>query len=131
MKRLMTLLLATTLTLYASLFSEAMRAYKRGNFEEAKSLFETALEEDGAEQARFFLGMLYFRGQGVSKDLVKAAAYLKKAAENGNARAYCYLAEIFLSQNHEIEKAKTLLEKGMAAGASECKTIAAQYKLSL
>jgi TPR repeat protein len=131
MKRLTTLLLATTLTLYASLFSEAMRAYKSGNFEEAKNLFETALEEDGAEQARFFLGMLYFRGHGVKKDLAKAETYLQTAAENGNARAQCYLAEILLSQNRELERAKTLLKDGMAAGASECKSVAAHYKLSL
>jgi TPR repeat protein len=132
MKRVLIMAVLAVTCMHASLFSDAMRAYKTGKFTEAKTLFEQALEEDGAVQASFFLGMLYLRGEGVEKNLEKARQYLQNAASNGNARAMCYLAEAYLtSKPADIQKAKQALRQGMEGGASECRQIASQFKISL
>ncbi|WP_353661158.1 hypothetical protein [Hydrogenimonas sp. SS33] len=117
---------------YASYFSDGMRAYRTGNYTEAKKLFEQAIEEDGAEQARFFLGLLYLDGKGVDRNLHAAKQFLQKAADIGNARAKCYLAKVYLQQKKpDKQKALKLLKEGLDAGADECSAIAAAYKIPL
>ncbi|WP_456452931.1 hypothetical protein [Hydrogenimonas sp.] len=131
-RSLLTLLLLVPLLGWASNFSDAMRAYKRGEYKEAKQLFELAIEEDGAKQAQFFLGLLYLEGKGVDRDIITAKRFLKKAVELGNARAKCYLAKAFLVQkNPDKQQALKLLKEGRASGADECSAIAAQYKIPL
>ena len=117
---------------FASNFSDAMRAYKQGHYKEAKQLFEMAIEEDGAEQAQFFLGLLYLEGKGVDRNILAAKRFLSKAAETGNARAKCFLAETYLLQKRpDRQKALKLLKEGHAAGADECSAIAVQYQIPL
>ncbi len=116
----------------ASYFSDGMRAYKQGNYKAAKANFEQAIEEEGSEQANFFLGLLYLKGLGVEQDIPAAKRFLAKAVENGNARAKCYLAEAYLLQNSADKKtALKLLKEGKSAGANECVDIAATYKIPL
>lgn len=117
--------------LFAGYFSDGMRAYKQGHYKEAKELFELAIEEDGAEQAKFLLGLLYLKGLGVQRDLTKAEHLLNKAVELGNARAKCYLGEVYLLEKKERKKALKLLKEGKKDGAHECADIANQYKLPL
>ncbi len=132
MKTRFLLLLLLSVPGLASNFSDAMRAYKQGHYKEAKQLFEMAIEEDGAEQAQFFLGLLYLQGKGVERDVPAAKRFLAKAAEAGNARAKCYLAETYLLQKRpDRQKALKLLKEGHAAGADECSAIAVHYKIPL
>ncbi|BDY13511.1 SEL1-like repeat protein [Hydrogenimonas cancrithermarum] len=130
--RLLFILLLLPAFGFASYFSDGMRAYKSGNYKVAKELFEMAIEEDGAEQAQFLLGLLYLKGLGVDRNLPKAKQLLGKAAELGNARAKCYLAEVYLLQKKkERQTALKLLKEGKKAGALECVDIAATHKLPL
>jgi TPR repeat protein len=131
-KKRLFLFVLMPLFLYASYFSDAMRAYKQGDYQKARELFELAVEEDGAEQAQYFLGLLYLKGLGVKKNLYTAKKYLKKAANIGNARAKCHLAEIYLlQQSPERVKAIKLLKEGDAAGAEECRAVAISHKIPL
>ncbi len=132
MKRALPILLILPLLLFGSTFSDAMRAYKSGNYKDAKALFEEAYEEDGAEQAQFFLGLMYLKGLGVERNLPKAKQLLNKVVEMGNARAKCYLAEVYLNQKRpDRQAALKLLKEGSKAGAGECVEIAAAHKLPL
>ncbi len=118
--------------LYASYFSDGMQAYRQGNYEKAKELFELAAEEDGALQANYFLGLLYLQGKGTTRDLGKAEKYLNKVATMGNARAKCYLAEAYLLEKDSRKiKAIKLLKEGHQDGANECVSIANNYNISL
>ncbi len=47
----------------------------------------------------FELGVRYELGQGVDKDLTKAAECYEKAAETGNAAALCALGELYMGGN--------------------------------
>ena len=132
MKKRVALTLLLPILLWASNFSDAMRAYRQGDYKEAKQLFELAIEEDGAMQAQFFLGLLYLEGKGVDRDLIAARRYLAKASELGNARAKCYLAETYLKQKRpDRQLALKLLKEGRDAGADECSAIAARYNIPL
>ena len=126
------MLLLIPLLGFASYFSDGMRAYKQGNYKEAKKLFELAVEEDGAAQAEFFLGLLYLHGKGTERDIPAAKRFLVRAVDLGNARAKCYLAEAYiLQQNPDKQSAIKLLKEGRKAGADECSAIAAKYKIPL
>ncbi|WP_201353883.1 tetratricopeptide repeat protein [Hydrogenimonas urashimensis] len=131
-QKLLPFILIFPLLSVASYFSDGMRAYKQGNYKEAKAQFEQAIEEEGSEQANFFLGLLYLKGMGVERDISAAKRFLAKAAEAGNARAKCYLAEAYLLQNQSDKQvALKLLKEGKNAGASECLEIATTYKIPL
>jgi len=130
--RFLLILLLVPLLGFASYFSDGMRAYKQGNFKEAKKLFEMAVEEEGASQAEFFLGLLYLKGKGTDRNIPAAKRFLNKAVEMGNARAKCYLGEAYLLQKNPDKKgAMKLLKEGRGAGADECSAIAAKYKIPL
>lgn len=118
--------------LYASYFADGMRAYKQGDYEKAKQFFELAAEEDGALQANYFLGLLYLKGKGTGQNLSKAEKYLHTVATMGNARAKCYLAEVYLLQKGDRKKqAIQLLREGHQEGADECAKIAGNYNIPL
>jgi TPR repeat protein len=57
----------------------------------AVELFEKAATA-GHARAQLNLGILYFRGQGVARDLVQARAWLEKAAASGDPQALYALA---------------------------------------
>ncbi|WP_200763599.1 tetratricopeptide repeat protein [Nitrosophilus alvini] len=131
MKKIFFSLAFAAIALYASNFSNAIRAYKSQNYKEAKEFFELAVEE-GSVQAKYFLGLFYLNGMGTQKDLDKAEKFFLEAKKIGNARANCYLAQIYLEKgNANIKKIKKLLKEGLQSGARECSTIAQKYNINL
>jgi len=117
--------------MYASNFRNAIRAYKSQKYKEAKEFFELAVDE-GSIQAKYFLGLLYLDGKGTQKDLEKAEKLLLDAKKIGNARANCYLAQIYLEKDDKnMKKIKKLLNDGLANGARECSSIAQKYNINL
>ncbi len=133
MKRgLLALLLIAPAIVFASYFSDGIRAYKTGDYPKAKEMLEKAVAQEGAEQAHFLLGLLYLKGKGVKKDLFKARKYLQKAVSFGNVRAKCYLAETQILNRSKDKKAILgLLKEGKKNGAGECAAIAAKYNIPL
>jgi len=61
------------------------------NDSRAVELFEKAASA-GHARAQLNLGILYFRGQGVPRDLIQARAWLEKAAASGDPQALYALA---------------------------------------
>ena len=117
--------------LLASNFSDGVRAFKAKNYEAAKKYFESALTQDNSINANYFLGIIYLNGLGTEKNINKAEYYLKKAINNGNASANCYLAEIYISKYNNIKQAKKLLKSGIEQGARKCANIAKKYNINL
>jgi len=116
--------------LCAGNFADGMKAFRSGQYKEAKNAFEKAVEEDGAMQAHYFLGLLYMKGLGTAKSKKAAKHHFQMAVQYGNARARCYLAEIYLKE-HKKSRATALLKEGLAGGAQECEKIANKFKISL
>ncbi|MEZ4528027.1 MAG: tetratricopeptide repeat protein [Desulfobacterales bacterium] len=51
--------------------------------------------EDGDIAAQFQLGIMYYEGEGISKDYTEAAKWFRKAAENGHGGAQCYMGFMY------------------------------------
>jgi len=117
--------------LNAGNFKEGMIAYKNGDFKKAKILFELAIKNDGATQPYFMLGKMYLYGEGVRINRKEAIKYLQKSAKKGNIRAKCYLAEAYLKDNNNKDKAMKLLKYGLKRKIRECKKIARIYNITL
>ena len=67
-------------------FQEGIAVYNNGKFVDAFKIW-TPLAQKGNTDAQFKLGVLYAKGQGVTKDYVKAYAWWNVAALQGNERA--------------------------------------------
>lgn len=67
--------------LSASNFDTAKIAYKHGEFEKAKSLFEKSCKDEKNGQACGMLGVMYNQGQGTAQDTKRAKECYKKACD--------------------------------------------------
>ncbi len=96
------LALALTTTSMAS-FSNAMKTYQDGRFEEAKIAFET-MALIGDPSSLFNLGVMHFRGEAVDKDLVTAYVLMKIATENATNSDFEKTTQIIFSKLTEKQK---------------------------
>ena len=76
-------------------YEDGVEAAFSGDFETAFREF-TAAAEDGLSLAQYNLGILYFTGQGVSKNLKEAFKWTKAAAEQGHLNAQFNLGSLYL-----------------------------------
>ncbi|MEE8334326.1 MAG: tetratricopeptide repeat protein [Alphaproteobacteria bacterium] len=83
-------------------YDEGLAAYKRGDHAEALREWRP-LAEQGDVKVQFFLGVIYTKGHGVTRDSTKAVKWYRKAAERGNARAQYKLGVIY-SAGKDIPK---------------------------
>lgn len=70
----------------ADSISDAEDAFDSGDYEKAAILFRH-LAEQGDSDAQINLGMLYYRGQGVTQDYLEAASWYRRSSKQGNAFA--------------------------------------------
>ncbi len=70
---------------------EGLVAYKRGDFAGALKEYR----HENGPSADFALGVMYYKGEGVTRDPAKAAMFFRKAAEQGHAGAQYNLALMY------------------------------------
>lgn len=87
---------------YAS-FDKAMEIYSAGNFNEAKAAFE-ALAAIGDRSALFNLGVMYYRGEAVEKDSVKAYTLMKIANNGLDDEFYSRIANSIFGKFNESKR---------------------------
>ena len=75
-------------------FQDGLDASQKGDFQTAFKEW-TPLAEQGDVEAQYNLGLLYFNGDGVPKDLKQAVSWYKKAAEQGNSDAQVAVAWMY------------------------------------
>ncbi len=71
----------------------AIEHFENDRYEEALPLFEKLAREGDAE-AMYYLGMMYYEGWGVEKDLDKAVEWWKRANRRGSLDAKYMLQTI-------------------------------------
>ncbi len=108
------LIIALTAPSMAS-FSNAMKIYQDGRFEEAKISFE-AMASIGDPSSLFNLGVMYFRGESVDKDPVTAYVLMKIATENALNSDFEKTAQVIFSkltnqQKQDIDSSYKLLSQ--------------------
>jgi TonB family protein len=97
-------------------FSSALDAYGNKDFKVAFEKF-TALAEIGEKRAQFNLGIMYFQGQSVNKDINKAFAWTKLATEN----------ESSTEQERNIHQVIAKKVENMTLAEAEYESLATNY----
>ncbi|MGD8569345.1 MAG: hypothetical protein PVJ39_14755 [Gammaproteobacteria bacterium] len=84
-------------------FNDATRAYLLGDFEKAR--YEALVAAtDGDPAAQMLLGQLYFKGEGVEKDIATALYWYEKAASQGFGEAQYRLGSLYFTGKDNIPK---------------------------
>ena len=76
---------------------EAIALYQESQFTQAYELFYPLATYERDAEAQYYLGMMYFEGEGVEKDIDKAQQLWKKAARSRHRDAAYRLSEIVTS----------------------------------
>jgi TPR repeat protein len=79
----------------------ARRAYEQKDYATAFKQF-TPLAGQGNADSQFFLGKMYWMGEGVLKDSDQAIKWFKLSAAQGNAEAQFYLGSFYLLPHRDI-----------------------------
>jgi len=74
----------------------AMTAYEQGNYQQAYEQFTLLAQQDNLE-AQYNLAFMYFGGDGIAQDDVKAVFWFEKAAKLAHAGAQDTLAYMHLN----------------------------------
>ena len=75
-------------------FQKGVKAYERGDYATALREFRLVAKQGDAD-AQFYLGLMYYEGQGVPQDYAEAVKWYRKAAEQGNALAQVNLGVMY------------------------------------
>ena len=109
-------------------YQDGRKAYNRGDYATAlKELLPLA--EQGHAGAQYFIGYMYYKGQGVDQDGEEAVKWFRMAAEQGDVKSQVRLGVMYrlgLTVLKNYEEAKKWLR--MAAEQGDTK---AQYNLAL
>ena len=107
MKKLVLLFILLSTSVNAD-FNNAINSYQNGEFESAYNQF-LAMAETGEKRSQFNLGIMYFYGQHVTKDLNQAYAWLKLATESETSKQSEIEAfELVRAKIKDIKKADEL-----------------------
>ena len=107
---------------------EAGAAFALGNYQEAIALF-MPLAKQGNPLAQGGLGMMYYRGKGVTKNYKEAIKWYRKAAEQGYPLALFDLGVMY-DKGHGVSQDYQMAIKWWTK-AAEQNHLGAQYNLGL
>ncbi len=97
-------------------WEDGMVAYNRGDYMPAIRLFRP-LAEAGNAKAQHLIGVMYHRGQGVTRNPVRALAWFSVAAKHGDREAEATMRDVSKTMTpEEISQAR---EMAQACEASE------------
>ncbi len=113
---LLTLLGLTTPALAESV-AEGRQALDQEKYEQALAIFQP-LAEAGDPEAQFFLGSMYFAGQGVPRDHAKEAKWMQRAADQGFGWAQNMLGRMY-STGRGVEQDDTQAYMWFSLAAAE------------
>ncbi len=86
-------------------FEKAMEIYRSGKFVEAKSAFE-ALAAIGERTSLFNLGVMYYRGEAVDRDPVRAYVLMKIANDEVGEEGSAKIAQSIFNSFNDSQKAE-------------------------
>jgi TPR repeat protein len=111
--------IVSSLAAIAGPWEDGMAAYNRGDYVPASRVFRS-LAEQGNAKAQTVLGLMYRRGEGVSRNSVRAFLWFSRAAARGDARAKTELRG--LSQAMTPEELSQARDMAQACEASNYRT---------
>ena len=101
-------------------WEDGMAAYNRGDYVPAVQVFR-AMAAQGNAEAQVFLGVMYRKGQGVTRSSQRAFVWFTRAAARGNRRAKTELREVSQTMTpQELTRAKEMAEACEASDYRNC-----------
>jgi TPR repeat protein len=85
-------------------YKKAFALYKDGSYEDAYYSFKN-LAQIGNKPSQYQLGVMYYRGEFVEKDLVEAYAWIKLAAESGSEQHEKVSSKLLGSLDDKVKQA--------------------------
>ena len=83
----------------ANAYGEGAEAYRKGDYSRAKNILEPItkyqIDSSYVGSAQYLMGLLYFYGLGVPKDMQVAEDFFTQAAKHGSQEAKEYLRKYF------------------------------------
>jgi TPR repeat protein len=79
------------------LLDDAIEYFENGNYQKAYDIFYDLALCKKNDEAMFYLGIMYYDGNGIDKDESKAKEWWKKSANRGNLDAKFRLESINMS----------------------------------
>ncbi len=122
------LVVSNTVSAQSDDIQRAVDAYGQGDYATAIAIWEPHAHQ-GNREAQFAMGVLYFEGHGVSKNLDEALAWFRKAANSGHPTAMFNLGVAYWEGrglNKNFSQAVDWWER-----AAESGDVASQYNLGL
>jgi TPR repeat protein len=101
-------------------WEDGVAAYSRGDYVPAIRVFR-AMAEQGNAKAQSVLGVMYRRGQGVSRSPVRAFLWFSRAAARGDAKARAELHEMSQAMtSEELSQAREMAQACEASNYRSC-----------
>ena len=101
-------------------WEDGMAAYNRGDYVPAIRVFR-AMAAQGNAKAQSALGVMYRRGQGVSRSPVRAFLWFSRAAAGGDAKAKAELREVSQAMtSEELAEAREMAQACEASNYRSC-----------
>jgi TPR repeat protein len=105
---------------FAGPWEDGMAAYNRGDYVPAIQVFR-AMARQGNAEAQSLLGVMYRRGQGVTRSSSRAFVWFTRAAAHGNAKARTELREVSQAMTpEELAQAREMAEACEASDYRSC-----------
>ena len=101
-------------------WEDGMAAYNRGDYVPAIRLFRP-LAEQGNPKAQSVLGVMYRKGEGVTRNPSRAFMWFSLAAKRGDAKAKAKLQEVSRDMTPtEISQAREVMQACEASNYRNC-----------
>jgi TPR repeat protein len=101
-------------------WEDGMAAYNRGDYVPAMTVFR-AMAAQGNARAQGLLGVMYRRGQGVSRSPVRAFVWFSRAAARGDTSAKAELNEVSQAMTPaELAQARDMAQACEASDYRNC-----------
>src|SRR5260370_16457825 len=99
------LILSVAAAVAADTLEDAVAAYRTADYAAALRIYRS-MADQGLAIAQFNVGLMYDKGQGVSKDEVQAMKWYRLAADQRRSDAQYQLGHLYYKQNNYAEPAK-------------------------
>jgi TPR repeat protein len=101
-------------------WEDGMAAYNRGDYVPAIKVFR-AMAAHGDAKAQSLLGVMYRRGEGVTRNSLHAFLWLTRAAARGDAKAKTELREVTQTMTpEELSQAREMAQTCEASNYRNC-----------
>jgi TPR repeat protein len=113
-----------------NLFDQGLSAYRGKQFSQAAELYRKACD-GGERKGCHDLGLMYFKGEGVAKDLNRAAGLFKRACDEGGTGGCLDLGEMYSRGEgvpNDLNRAADFFKRACdAGGAPGCTDLGRMY----